>query len=54
VTTVISWLLVALGAAMIVRTASLDAGFAVGYVLGAVFLGVGVLRLWLTRASRSG
>jgi hypothetical protein len=51
VTRAISATLVALGLAIVVRTATLGGG--VGYLLGAVFVTVGALRLWLTRASRS-
>lgn len=52
---VISWLLVGLGAAMIVRTAVAGGGVAaVGFLLGALFVAAGALRLWLARAGRSG
>lgn len=49
-TPVISWTLVALGAAIIVRTATLGGG--VGYLLGTLFLAAGALRLWLGNRSR--
>ena len=51
-TEAISWLLVGLGVAIVVRTATLGGG--VGYLLGALFVAAGALRLWLIRASRSG
>ena len=50
-TPVISWVLVALGVAILVRTATLGGG--VGYLLGAMFVVAGALRLWFTRASTS-
>jgi hypothetical protein len=55
VTTAFSALLVALGVAMLVRTAVAGAGVgpAFGYVAGAAFIGAGAARLYLA-ISRSG
>jgi hypothetical protein len=51
----ISWALVALGVAIVVRTLAAGGGVAaVGLLLGVLFVAAGALRLWLTRASRSG
>jgi hypothetical protein len=51
----ISWALIALGVAIVVRTLVAGGGVAaVGLLLGALFVAAGGLRLWLTRASRNG
>ena len=49
-TRAISWTLLALGVAIVVRTATLGGG--VGYVLGALFVAAGGVRLWLGSRSR--
>jgi hypothetical protein len=51
----ISWALIGLGVLMMVRTVAAGGGVAaVGILLGLLFVAAGALRLWLTRASRSG
>lgn len=42
----LTWGILALGIAIVVRTASLGGG-SVGYVLGAIFVAAGAARLWL-------
>jgi hypothetical protein len=48
-TTILSFLLVALGVAVIVRTVTLGVGGGLGLLLGALLLGAGAARLYLAR-----
>jgi hypothetical protein len=48
---VFAWLFVALGIALLVQTAR--AGGGIGYVLGALFIALGVGRIYLRRRGRA-
>lgn len=52
-TTVLAWILVALGVAVIVRTVAVGIGGGLGLVLGALLVLAGGLRLYLVRAARN-
>jgi hypothetical protein len=52
VTPAFSWILVALGAAVIVRTVVEGVGGGLGLILGALFILAGGLRLYLRRTAR--
>jgi hypothetical protein len=54
VTTVLAWLLVALGVAVIARTIAVGVGGGLGLLLGALLVVAGGLRLYLVRAARNG
>lgn len=53
-TVVLAWLLIVLGAIVIVRTVAAGVGGGLGLILGTLLLLAGVLRLYLNRTLRRG
>jgi hypothetical protein len=50
----LAWILIALGAIVIVRTVAAGVGGGLGLILGSLLLLAGVLRLYLDRSLRRG
>ena len=50
----LAWLMIVLGAAVIVRTVAAGVGGGLGLVLGTLLLLAGVIRLYLNRSLRRG
>jgi hypothetical protein len=50
----LAWLMIVLGAAVIVRTVAAGVGGGLGLILGALLLLAGAIRLYLNRSLRRG
>ena len=53
-TVALAWLMIVLGAAVIVRTVAAGVGGGLGLILGALLVVAGALRLYLNRSLRRG